>query len=127
MTDNENKVREMSESETDAYTGQTIDANTGAEEPPRNQQQQYQEQAPFGSNNGSSPFRLFTTQDLSLKGIAKYLWQNTTWKTKGIVLLAVTALILSLGFLLAVALPIILTVVGAVVIASWVFTYFMKH
>jgi len=119
MENQDNKVREMSHAEQEAYSGKTFDASTGEETSSAQQDRQ------------ERPFRLYTQHDikdfLQPGNIWKYLWQNTTWKTKLIALVTLVLLISGVGLFLTVALPFLLTVAGTLVIIWFVLSLFMRR
>ena len=119
MAYEEEKVRERSDAEQQAYAGSTIDAATGEETPNRPEEQAQQ---------GIHFYRLDDArQMLEPKNIASYLWRNTTWKTKLVALVATVAVVAGVGLFLSVAIPFLLTVAGAFAIAWFVVWLFMRR
>ena len=102
MVENDPNVRVMSKDERNDYDGMTIDEKTGqpGDQPQAERTSQYQQS---GRHTGGPGFSIHTMgwQDL--------LFRNTSWTTRLALLLGAVAVI---AFLLFIALPIVLTVVG---------------
>ena len=102
MEQDEGKVRVMSRSERDDYAGATIEEGSGAEERGRQEQR-------YGYNNYG---RVFTVRRLGWRDL---LFGQGNWLNRLLVAVGVIAV---LGFLLFVALPVVLVLVG-VAVAVW--------
>ena len=103
MEQDEGKVRVMSRSERDDYAGATIDENSGTEERGRQEQR-------YGYNNYG---RVFTVKSFGWRDL---LFGQGNWLNRFLITVGIVAV---LGFLVFVALPVVLVLVG-VGVAVWV-------
>ncbi len=117
------KVRVMSEEEKESYQGETINESGQQEQPRTDYQSGRSYEIPHQRH-----YEIHDAGDYLKPGnIFRYLWKNTSWKTKGIALVAIVAAFSALSFVLTVALPFLLTVVGAAFIFWFVLSFFMQH
>lgn len=109
----ESHIRVMSQNERNDYDGVTIEEQTGEPEDRPTNQKSYNQQS--GSNFSHKGFSI---QHFGLKDI---LWNKQSWLMR---LAIIAGVITVLSFMVFVALPIIITVVGVLAII-WLVMHFL--